>query len=148
MLLQMRIEVHLLSGHRLALDDHVRVDVLGNASDDLACFSRVVCPMHLHADALRLRSEAFEVLIQACHGALFDRTCLCPQFLGIAQGCHGGHTARYEVGDQKLQGLLKGGLLKRVPGMLLKTFGTEMLGTAVQSCMSCCVCRHEHTLRT
>jgi len=98
-LLQMRVEVNLLSGHRLALDDHVRVDVLGNAGDNLACFSRVVRPVYLHTDAVRLRGEKFEVLIQACHGALFDGACLCAQFLSIAQGCHGGYTTWHEVSD-------------------------------------------------
>jgi hypothetical protein len=58
--------------------------------------------MHLHAHALRLRGEVFEILIQARHSTLFDGACLCPQCLGIAQGCHGGYTAWHEVGDQKL----------------------------------------------
>ena len=78
---------------------------------------------------------------------LFDGACLCPQFLGIAQGCHGSHAARHEVGDQKLQGLLQRGILERVPGMFLKTLSTEMLGTAARSCMACYVCRHGHVLR-
>jgi hypothetical protein len=140
MLLQMRVEVNLLCGHRLALDDHVRADALRNARSDLACFICIVRPMYVHAYALRLRGEALEVLIQARHGAFFDGACLCAQCLGIAQGCHGGHTARYEVSDQELQGLLQGGILKRLPGMFLKTLSTEMLGSAAWRYMTCYVC--------
>ena len=69
------------------------------------------------------------------------------EFFGIAQGGQGGHTARHEVGDQKLQGLLQGGILERLPGVFLKTLSTEMLGTAARSCMACYVCGHGHTLR-
>src|SRR2546428_7823599 len=51
MLLQMRVEVNLLRGHRLALDDHPRAYMLCNAGDNLARLSRVMCPMHLHRRA-------------------------------------------------------------------------------------------------
>src|SRR5215831_4025683 len=118
LLLQMRVEVNLLSSHRLALDDYVR------------------------ADALRLCGEALEVLIQAGYGALFNSACLCPQFLGIAQSCHGGYTTRHEVGNQQLQGLLQRSVLERLPGMFLKTLGTEMLGSAARLCVACYVCGH------
>jgi hypothetical protein len=146
-LLQMRIEMNLLGRHRLALDDDVRVDVLGNASDDLACLSCVVGPMHLHTHTLRLGGEVLEVLIQARYSALLDGACLCAQFFGIAQGGHGGHTARHEVGDQQLQGLLQGGILERLPGVFLKAFRTEMLGSAARRCMACYGCGHGLILR-
>jgi hypothetical protein len=103
--------------------------------------------MYLHPDALRLDGEVLEVLIQACYGVFLDGACLCPQFLGIPQGRHGGDAARYEVGDQELQGLLQRSILERLPGVCLKTCGTEMLGTAVRSCLVCCVWRHGATLR-
>jgi hypothetical protein len=130
MLFQMRIEVNLLRGHRLALDDHARPNVLRNASDNLTCFRRVVRPMHLHSDALCLGGEVLEVLIQARYGAFLDGACLGPQCLGISQGSHGGDAAWYEVGDQELQGLLQRSILERLPGVFLKTRGTEMLGSA------------------
>jgi hypothetical protein len=103
--------------------------------------------MHLHPNALRLRGEMLEVLIQARHGALLDGAGLCPQFFGIAQGSHSGHAAWHEVGDQEVQGLLQRSILERVSGVFLKTLGTEMLGTAARSCMACYVCGHGHTLR-
>ena len=111
----------------------------GNASDNLACFSRVVRPVHLHPNALRLGGEVLEVLIQARHRVFLDGARLCPQFLGIAQGRHGGHPAWHEVGDQELQGLLQGRILERLPGVFLKTLSTEMLGTTARRCLACCI---------
>jgi len=46
-----------------------------------------------------------------------------------------------------VQGLLQRSILERVPGVFLKTLGTEMLGTAARSCLACCVWRHGATLR-
>jgi hypothetical protein len=43
---------------------------------------------------------------------------------------------------------LQGSILKRLPGMFLKTFGTEMFGNAVRRCMACYVCGHGPILRT
>src|SRR5712692_9967274 len=104
----MRVEVNLLSGHRLALDDHLSADVLRNIGDHLACLSRVVRPMHVYPHALRLRGEELEVLIQARYGALLDRACLCTQLLGIPKGCHGCHAAWHELVTRSCKACCRG----------------------------------------
>ena len=147
MLLQMRVEVNLLRGHRLALDDHPRAEALRQAGDNLTCLSRVVRPMHLHPDALGLRGEEFEVLIQTRHGSLLDRACLRTQFLGIPQGCHGCHATGHEVGDQELQGLLQRRILERLSGVFLKSLSAEMCGVAPGRCLTAYLCLHGPTLR-
>src|SRR5712691_8547240 len=147
MLLQMRVEVNLLSGHRLALDDHPRADVLRHAGDNLAGLSRVVRPMHVHPDALGLRGEEFEVLIQTRNSSLLDRARLRTQLFSIPQGCHGCHATGHEVGDQELQGLLQRGILERLSGVFLKSLSAEMSGVAPGRCLTSYLCMHGTTLR-
>jgi hypothetical protein len=43
---------------------------------------------------------------------------------------------------------LQGGILERLPGVFLKAFRTEMLGSAARRCMACYGCGHGPILRT
>ena len=127
---QVRVEMNLLGGHRLALDDDLGLGLLGNAGDDVARLGGVVRPMHTGAEPVEVVGELLQIGVKPGNRPLLDGARLGTQRLRVAERLHGRHAPGHEFGGQEVQGLLQRLVLQGLPGVVLKTLSSQVHGAA------------------
>ena len=121
---KVRIEMDLLRRHRFAFDDGLCPCLLRNLGDDPSCFGRIVGPMDVCPEALKLGGELLQIFVKVGNSVLFHRPGLGAEFFRVAQGRHRCHPAGSEIGGEQVQRLLERGILQglfRVGGKLLSS---------------------------